>query len=75
LLTADHGNAERMLNRETGQPHTAHTSNPVPLIYVGRESELASVGALSDIAPTMLHLMGLDIPEEMNGRSLVEFSD
>jgi 2,3-bisphosphoglycerate-independent phosphoglycerate mutase len=75
LITADHGNAERMLNTETGQPHTAHTSNPVPLIYVGRKAELASAGALSDIAPTLLNLMGLEIPEEMNGRSLVEFSD
>lgn len=75
LITADHGNAERMLNTETGQPHTAHTSNPVPLIYIGRNLKLASTGALSDIAPTMLNLMGLDIPEEMNGRSLVDFSD
>jgi 2,3-bisphosphoglycerate-independent phosphoglycerate mutase len=75
LITADHGNAERMLNVETGQPHTAHTSNPVPLIYVGRDAKLTSAGALSDIAPTLLTLMGLEIPEEMNGRSLVDFSD
>jgi len=75
LITDDHGNAERMLNIETGQPHTAHTSNPVPLIYVGRDAKLTSAGALSDIAPTMLSIMGLEIPEEMNGRSLVEFSD
>jgi 2,3-bisphosphoglycerate-independent phosphoglycerate mutase len=75
LITADHGNAEKMLNTETGQAHTAHTSNPVPLIYVGRDLKITSTGALSDIAPTMLTLMGLEIPEEMNGRSLVEFSD
>ncbi|MFK5986869.1 MAG: 2,3-bisphosphoglycerate-independent phosphoglycerate mutase [Pseudomonadota bacterium] len=75
LLTADHGNAERMFNSETGQPHTAHTSNPVPLIYIGRNASLAANGSLSDIAPTLLELMGLETPEEMNGRSLVSFSN
>ncbi|MBF0263712.1 MAG: 2,3-bisphosphoglycerate-independent phosphoglycerate mutase [Gammaproteobacteria bacterium] len=75
LITADHGNAEKMLNDETGQPHTAHTINPVPLIYIGRKAEIASTGALSDIAPTMLTLLGLDIPEEMNGRSLLNFQE
>jgi 2,3-bisphosphoglycerate-independent phosphoglycerate mutase len=74
LITADHGNAEYMLNEETGQPHTAHTSNPIPLIYVGRDRPLVSQGALSDIAPTMLTLMDIKIPEEMNGRSLVNFA-
>jgi 2,3-bisphosphoglycerate-independent phosphoglycerate mutase len=71
LITADHGNAEQMRNPETGQPHTAHTSNPVPLIYVGRPATLADTGALSDIAPTMLYLMGLDKPAEMGGDSLI----
>jgi len=71
LITADHGNAEQMRNLETGQPHTAHTSNLVPLIYIGRSAELLAHGALSDIAPTMLYLMGLEQPPEMNGRSLV----
>jgi len=75
LITADHGNAEKMLNEETGQPHTAHTSNPVPLIYVGRKAEIASTGALSDIAPTLLTMLGLEIPEEMNGRSLLNFQE
>ena len=75
LLTADHGNAELMLNEKTGQAHTAHTCNPVPFIYVGREAEMATTGALSDIAPTMLYLMGLDIPSEMNGRSLVTLKE
>jgi 2,3-bisphosphoglycerate-independent phosphoglycerate mutase len=71
LITADHGNAEMMQNPETGQPHTAHTMNPVPLIYLGRNAEMAEVGALCDVAPTMLKLMDLPQPEEMNGRTLV----
>jgi 2,3-bisphosphoglycerate-independent phosphoglycerate mutase len=70
LITADHGNAEMMRNEQTNQIHTAHTSNPVPLIYIGREAELADSGALCDIAPTMLYLMGLEQPGEMTGRSL-----
>jgi 2,3-bisphosphoglycerate-independent phosphoglycerate mutase len=71
LITADHGNAEQMRNPETGQPHTAHTSNPVPLIYVGRPAILEGNGALSDVAPTMLQLMGIEKPAEMGGGSLV----
>ncbi len=73
LLTADHGNAELMMDEKTGQAHTAHTCNPVPFIYVGREAQIAETGALSDIAPTLLHLMDIEIPSEMNGRSLVTF--
>jgi 2,3-bisphosphoglycerate-independent phosphoglycerate mutase len=72
LITADHGNAEQLFDFETGQPHTAHTTNPVPFIYVGRPATLAATGALEDVAPTMLHLMGLPIPPEMSGRPLVE---
>ncbi len=73
LITADHGNAEMMRNNETQQPHTAHTTNLVPLIYVGaRDLSLVSQGALSDIAPTMLELMGLEQPSEMTGRSLIK---
>lgn len=71
LITADHGNAEQLHDNGTGQAHTAHTVNPVPLIYVGRPGELAESGSLCDVAPTMLMLMGLDIPEEMGGRCLV----
>jgi len=74
LITADHGNAEKLSDAETGQAHTAHTVNPVPLIYVGRPGALAETGSLCDIAPTMLYLMGLNIPEEMGGHSLVTFS-
>lgn len=72
LITADHGNAEQMCDPKTGQPHTAHTSNLVPLIYRGRPAELKSNGALCDIAPTMLALMGIKMPIEMTGRSLVQ---
>ena len=71
LITADHGNAEMMFNKETGQPHTAHTSNPVPFVYVGRKAKMASTGSLSDVAPTMLYLMGVEQPTEMTGRSLI----
>ena len=73
LITADHGNAELMRNEETGQPHTAHTSNPVPFIYVGGgEAQMAANGALCDVAPTMLKLLGQEIPPEMTGRPLFE---
>jgi 2,3-bisphosphoglycerate-independent phosphoglycerate mutase len=72
LITADHGNAEKMRGDDTGQAHTAHTSNLVPLVYVGRPAQLNSNGALCDIAPTMLSLMRLSQPSEMSGRSLVE---
>lgn len=73
LVTADHGNAEQMLDRATGQPHTAHTTNPVPVVYVGRHASLEASGALCDIAPTLLRIMGLAQPEEMTGRSLISF--
>jgi 2,3-bisphosphoglycerate-independent phosphoglycerate mutase len=72
LVTADHGNAELMLNAETGEAYTAHTTNPVPLIYVGRPAQLQEHGALSDIAPTMLYLMNMPLPPEMTGTPLVE---
>lgn len=71
LITADHGNAELMKDNLTGQAHTAHTCEPVPLIYVGRDAKTATTGALSDIAPTVLALMGLPQPEEMTGTNLL----
>lgn len=74
LITADHGNAEQMQDRAAGQPHTAHTHNPVPLIYVGRPARLLGEGSLCDVAPTLLHLMALEIPPEMEGHPLVEFT-
>ncbi|CNJ19658.1 2,3-bisphosphoglycerate-independent phosphoglycerate mutase [Yersinia vastinensis] len=71
LITADHGNAEQMRDPVTGQAHTAHTSLPVPLIYVGnKEVKAVEGGKLSDIAPTMLSLMEMEIPQEMTGKPL-----
>lgn len=74
LLTADHGNAEKMIDQETGQPHTAHTTNPVPFILIldnGKEYKLREGGILADVAPTILDLMGITIPEAMTGKSLL----
>lgn len=73
IITADHGNAEQMFDFETNQPHTAHTSDPVPFIYIGRQAEIAKKdGKLSDIAPTMLYLLNLPQPAEMTGKSMVK---
>ena len=73
LLTADHGNADKMFDEE-GKPHTAHTTNPVPLILIGDNGgkKLKDGGKLCDIAPTMLEMMGIDIPKEMTGKSLLD---
>lgn len=71
LITADHGNAERMYD-ENGKPFTAHTTNPVPFCVVGYNCELRETGRLADITPTMLHILGLDKPQEMTGSSLIK---
>jgi 2,3-bisphosphoglycerate-independent phosphoglycerate mutase len=71
LITADHGNVEMLDDPVTGQPHTAHTLNLVPFVYVGRRAAVAPRGALQDIAPTMLALMGIPEPAEMTGHSLL----
>ncbi|KRG68349.1 2,3-bisphosphoglycerate-independent phosphoglycerate mutase [Pseudoxanthomonas dokdonensis] len=72
LITADHGNLEMMRDPATGQPHTAHTVGPVPCVYVGeRRLALRSGGALRDVAPTLLDLLGIVQPEAMTGRSLI----
>ncbi|MEQ8230530.1 MAG: 2,3-bisphosphoglycerate-independent phosphoglycerate mutase [Gammaproteobacteria bacterium] len=72
LITADHGNAEQMrAAHAVDEPHTAHTSNVVPLVYVGRAARIAEDGSLVDLAPTMLTLMGLEVPDEMSGHTLV----
>jgi 2,3-bisphosphoglycerate-independent phosphoglycerate mutase len=72
LVTADHGNCEMMRDPQTGGPHTAHTTNPVPLLLVGaRNRALAAEGRLADIAPTLLELMELPKPKEMTGASLL----
>ncbi len=76
LITADHGNAEQMRNPKTGEVHTAHTNNLVPLIFIStRRATLAEAGAgaLSDIAPTLLHMMDVEQPVEMTGKSLLTF--
>jgi 2,3-bisphosphoglycerate-independent phosphoglycerate mutase len=71
LLTADHGNAERMID-DDGAPFTAHTTNPVPLALIAKDaSALLSDGRLCDLAPTLLDMMGLSIPAEMTGHSLL----
>lgn len=74
LITADHGNAETMRDEESQQPHTAHTLNLVPLLYIGRKARMADGGALQDVAPTLLQIMGLPQPAAMTGRSLLEFA-
>ena len=71
LLTSDHGNCETMINLETKEPHTAHTTNLVPAILIGRNRKLRQTGRLADIAPTLLELMGLSKPTEMTGESLL----
>lgn len=72
LITADHGNVEQMTNEETHQPHTAHTTEPVPFIYVGkRDFKVREGGVLADVAPTMLTLLGMEIPKEMTGKSIL----
>jgi 2,3-bisphosphoglycerate-independent phosphoglycerate mutase len=73
LVTADHGNCETMRDPETGGPHTAHTTNPVPVVLLGaRNRALVAEGRLADIAPTLLELMGLPKPQEMTGASLLQ---
>ncbi|GAQ25122.1 2,3-bisphosphoglycerate-independent phosphoglycerate mutase [Tepidanaerobacter syntrophicus] len=73
IVTADHGNAEQMLNYETGEPYTAHTCNPVPFILVSPDKDKYKLtnGKLADIAPTMLELLGIAQPKEMTGKSLI----
>jgi 2,3-bisphosphoglycerate-independent phosphoglycerate mutase len=73
IITADHGNAEQMINPKTGEPFTAHTTNPVPLIVIGDHTgRLRSGGSLRDVAPTMLGILGLARPDEMTGEDLRE---
>lgn len=75
LITADHGNAEKMFNEKSQQAHTAHTSQPVPLLYCGRRASFDNADAsLTDVAPTILTLLDLPIPPEMTGRSLIKLA-
>ncbi len=76
LITADHGNAEMMFDHSTGQPHTAHTQELVPLLYIGRPARIIKTdGILSDIAPTMLYLMGMPQPNEMTGKPIFKLCE
>jgi 2,3-bisphosphoglycerate-independent phosphoglycerate mutase len=74
LITADHGNCELMIDPETGGPHTAHTTNPVPLLLLDEafRGRLRPGGSLRDVGPTVLRLLGLDVPKVMTGRELRE---
>lgn len=74
ILCADHGNCEVMINPETGEPHTAHTTNPVPVALIGAPhgQTIAQGGRLADLAPSLLDLMGLEKPKEMTGQSLIK---
>ncbi|GGY02438.1 2,3-bisphosphoglycerate-independent phosphoglycerate mutase [Paludibacterium paludis] len=74
ILTADHGNCEMMQDVVNHQPHTQHTLNRVPFLYVGRPARIRDGGALRDIAPSLLALMGLEQPSEMTGHSLIDFT-
>ena len=71
LITADHGNAEQMVDLVKGTPHTAHTANPVPFVVVSAEPYTVKDGSLQDVAPTVLKLLGIDKPADMTGESLV----
>jgi 2,3-bisphosphoglycerate-independent phosphoglycerate mutase len=74
LITADHGNAELMVDPVTGGPHTYHTLNPVPFFFIGEDAQkytLRKDGALQDISPTILGLLGVQQPKEMTGSSLL----
>ena len=72
IITADHGNCEQMIDYKTGDPHTAHTTNPVPLILVTENKDLkVKEGKLADLAPTMLEILGIKQPKEMTGESIL----
>jgi 2,3-bisphosphoglycerate-independent phosphoglycerate mutase len=74
LVTADHGNCEMMIDPATGGPHTAHTTSPVPFVVVDQRgaSSLRQGGALCDVGPTVMRLLGLELPAEMTGTDLRE---
>jgi 2,3-bisphosphoglycerate-independent phosphoglycerate mutase len=72
LVTADHGNAETMLEPDGVSPHTAHTTNPVPLVLTAGAERLREGGELSDLAPTVLALLGVEQPAAMRGKSLLD---
>ena len=73
LITADHGNLEMMMDEHSQQALTSHTCEPVPLIYIGRSAQLAKNGLLSDVGPTLLRIMNIEVPVEMTGKNLITF--
>jgi len=75
LVTADHGNAEKMLEADGISPHTAHTTNPVPLVLTATGARLRDGGSLADLAPTILELLGRPVPTAMSGSGLVALAD
>ncbi|MDO5685849.1 MAG: 2,3-bisphosphoglycerate-independent phosphoglycerate mutase [Neisseria sp.] len=75
LITADHGNCEQMFDAANDQVHTQHTTNPVPFLYIGEKARIKAGGALKDIAPTLLAMLGLPQPAEMTGENLIEWVD
>jgi 2,3-bisphosphoglycerate-independent phosphoglycerate mutase len=77
LITADHGNCEQMIDPATGGPHTAHTTNPVPFVLIDGDSQpdLREGAALCDVGPTVLSLLGVEVPPEMTGTDLRVASD
>ncbi len=72
LVTADHGNAEKMLEADGVSPHTAHTTNPVPLVVTDPEATLREGGEIADLAPTVLQMLGIEQPSDMSGEALVK---
>jgi 2,3-bisphosphoglycerate-independent phosphoglycerate mutase len=75
LITADHGNVELMMDEKNNQLHTQHTTNLVPFLYMGKQCSINNTGSLSDIAPTILYIMGQKPPKEMTGKTLINFNE
>lgn len=75
LITADHGNCEQMYDESVAQAHTQHTTNPVPFLYIGEKAQIKAGGALKDIAPTLLAMLGLPQPADMTGENLIQWPD
>ena len=75
LVIADHGNCEEMFDNSVNQPHTQHTTNLVPFLYIGRAAQVESGGSLEDVAPTILTIAGVTPPPEMTGHNLLKFEE
>ena len=75
LVIADHGNCEEMFDYTANQAHTQHTTNLVPCLYIGRDAQILSGGALKDVAPTLLYMSGIEQPIEMTGHNLIKLDN